>query len=182
MSGTPLVESFPKVLPEYYQVGQGPIGAFENFIGEVGMTDLVTPAVRSRMMSSIRGSNTTPELRVRKYLHAVGIRFRVNDQSLPGRPDLALPSRRIAIFVHGCFWHQHSGCRFASMPATRPEFWMEKFAANRSRDARNADQLVALGWQVLTIWECQTRDELELDKLAWQILAVEPTTGRKKKK
>ena len=124
------------------------------------------------MMSSIHGSNTQPELRVRRYLHAVGLRFRLHDRSLPGRPDLTLPARRVAIFVHGCFWHQHPGCDFATVPATRPEFWQAKFAANKARDSAVVDRLTALGWQVFTIWECQTKDELELDALACKVLAA----------
>lgn len=138
------------------------------------MTDKVTPDVRSRMMRAIRGGNTQPEMRVRRYLHAVGLRYRVNDRSLPGRPDICLPSRKIAIFVHGCFWHQHPGCPYATKPATRSDFWQAKFTANKSRDALVVDKLTALGWQVITIWECQTRNELELDALAWFILATQP--------
>lgn len=142
------------------------------------MADTVTPEVRSRMMRAIRGGNTQPEMRVRRYLHAVGLRYRVNVKSLPGRPDICLPNRNIAIFVHGCFWHQHPGCPQATKPATRPDFWRAKFAANMSRDAQVSEQLTARGWQVITIWECQTRDELALDALVWSILAVDP--GKRK--
>lgn len=136
------------------------------------MADIVTPAVRSRMMSSIRGRDTQPEMRVRRYLHAVGIRFRLHERGLPGRPDLTLPGRKVAIFVHGCFWHQHPGCPLAASPATRPDFWRAKFAANKARDAAAVESLVSLGWSVITIWECQTRDELDLDALAWKIFAA----------
>ena len=120
------------------------------------MADTVTPEVRSRMMRTIHGTDTQPEMRVRRYLHAVGLRFRLHDRSLPGRPDLVLPGRKVAIFVHGCFWHQHPGCPYATTPATRPDFWQAKFAANKTRDALVVDRLKALGWQVFTIWECQT--------------------------
>jgi DNA mismatch endonuclease (patch repair protein) len=142
------------------------------------LADIVTPDIRSKMMRAIRGSDTQPEMRVRKYLHAVGLRYRVHDRSLPGRPDICLPSRKIAIFIHGCFWHQHPGCPDAATPATRSDFWQAKFAANRTRDAQVAGKLTAVGWQVITIWECQTRNELELDALVWIILAVEPASKR----
>lgn len=140
------------------------------------MADIVSPDVRSKMMRSIHGGNTQPEMRVRRYLHAVGLRFRLHDRSLPGCPDLTLPARKLAIFVHGCFWHQHPGCRFATTPATRRDFWQAKFAANKARDAVVLEKLTALGWQVLTIWECQTKDEVELDALAWAVLAAPPVT------
>ena len=136
------------------------------------MTDIVTPALRSRMMRAIRGADTAPERRVRSYLHAVGLRFRLHDPRLPGRPDLVLARRKVVIFVHGCFWHQHSGCRYATTPATRPDFWQAKFAANRARDIAVVERLRSLGWQAFTIWECETRDELTLDALAWTILTV----------
>lgn len=136
------------------------------------MTDIVTPAVRSRMMGAIRGRDTKPEMRVRGYLHAVGLRFRLHDRTLPGRPDIVLPSRKAALFVHGCFWHQHPGCPYAASPATRKDFWQAKFAANAARDAAAVFKLAELGWRVLTIWECQTVDELALDGLTWQILVI----------
>ncbi len=142
------------------------------------MTDTVTPAVRSRMMSAIHGVDTAPERRVRSYLHAVGLRFRLHDRRLPGRPDLVLPGRKVVIFVHGCFWHQHSGCRFATTPATRRDFWQSKFAANRARDFAVLERLKSLGWQAFTIWECETRDEAKLDALTWAVLAV-PAVPRK---
>lgn len=126
------------------------------------------------MMRAIRGGNTGPEMIVRRYLHAVGLRFRVHDRSLPGRPDLCLPGRKLAIFVHGCFWHQHPGCPYATTPATRPDFWRAKFAGNKKRDVLAVDKLTSLGWQIFTIWECQTKDELELDALAWAVLSVQP--------
>lgn len=136
------------------------------------MTDIVTPAVRSRMMRSIHGADTSPERSVRSYLHAVGLRFRLHDRRLPGRPDLVLASRKVAVFVHGCFWHQHRGCRYATTPATRHDFWQAKFASNRARDDAVAERLTSLGWKVLTIWECEARDEMALDALAWAVLAV----------
>jgi DNA mismatch endonuclease, patch repair protein len=136
------------------------------------MTDNVTPTVRSRMMSAIRAFDTRPERRVRSYLHAVGLRFRLHDRSLPGRPDLVLAQRKVAVFVHGCFWHQHPGCSHATTPTTRPDFWQAKFASNQARDLAVTERLTALGWQVLTIWECEVRDEMALDALAWAVLAA----------
>lgn len=135
------------------------------------MVDTVTPATRSRMMSSILGRDTKPEMQVRRYLHAVGLRYRLHDRRQLGKPDLTLPSRKVAIFVHGCFWHQHPGCSFATTPRTRAEFWQAKFAANKARDALVAERLRTSGWHVFTIWECQTKDELALDQLAWAVLA-----------
>lgn len=126
--------------------------------------DIVDRATRSRMMSGIRGRNTKPELIVRSYLHRAGLRFRLHAK-LPGKPDLVLPRHRTAVFVHGCFWHRHEGCRYATTPASNVEFWQEKFAGNVRRDARAKQQLEELGWHVQAIWACQLNDR-ELDKLA----------------
>jgi DNA mismatch endonuclease (patch repair protein) len=136
------------------------------------MTDIVDKATRSLMMSSIRGRDTAPELAVRRYLHATGMRFRVNDRRLPGSPDLVFPARRVAIFVHGCFWHRHPGCARSTIPSTNPLFWDSKFKANVSRDRKLEEQLTAMGWRVVTIWECETRDPLLLDQLFWKIAAI----------
>lgn len=113
---------------------------------------------RSRIMRSVRQKKTKPEMVVRRALHALGYRFRVNVKGLPGSPDIAFAARRKAIFVHGCFWHRHSGCRLASTPKTRIDFWQEKFARNVERDARKVAEFEAEGWQILTVWECETRD------------------------
>lgn len=118
------------------------------------MADIVDPATRSRMMSGIRGRDTQPELRLRRALHALGFRYRINDRRLPGKPDIVLPRHGAAIFVHGCFWHRHSGCRYATTPATRVEFWRSKFEANVKRDERNLQALLDAGWRVATVWEC----------------------------
>ncbi|WP_256437829.1 very short patch repair endonuclease [Novosphingobium sp. PY1] len=115
---------------------------------------------RSRMMAGIRGKDTRPEIRLRKALHGMGFRFRLHDRRLPGRPDIVLPKWKVAIEVHGCFWHRHDGCRYATMPATRQEFWKEKFATNVARDLRNREKLQDAGWRTAVVWECglRTRD------------------------
>lgn len=122
------------------------------------MPDVVSPTVRSRMMSGIKGKDTKPEFLVRKALFAGGYRFRLHRRDLPGSPDVVLPGRKVAIFAHGCFWHRHGACKNAKMPATRPEFWKNKLQGNVDRDARAVEALRSLGWRVLTVWECGTRD------------------------
>jgi DNA mismatch endonuclease (patch repair protein) len=118
------------------------------------MADIVDSATRSRMMKGIGSRNTRPEIALRSALHRRGLRFRLHVKELPGKPDLVLPHFRAVIFVHGCFWHRHAGCRFASAPATRAEFWQAKFGGNVARDARNRVALLALGWRVAVVWEC----------------------------
>lgn len=108
------------------------------------------------MMAGIQGKNTKPELIVRRMLFASGYRFRLHRRDLPGAPDIVMPGRKVAVFVHGCFWHMHNGCRYAKMPATRPEFWKVKLETNRERDRRAVERLRALGWRVLCVWECAT--------------------------
>lgn len=120
--------------------------------------DRLSPSDRSRLMGKVRGKDTSPEMAVRKAAHALGYRFRLHRRGLPGSPDLVFPGRRKAIFVHGCFWHRHPGCRLASMPKTRVEFWQAKFARNVERDAEVEGKLRADGWDVLTVWQCETRD------------------------
>ncbi len=120
--------------------------------------DVVDPEKRSRMMSGIKSRDTKPEIIVRKALFAAGFRFRLHRSGLPGKPDIVLPGRRIAVFVHGCFWHMHEGCKNAKLPSTRPEFWREKLGRNVERDRENVDALLELGWRVLVVWECATRE------------------------
>ena len=121
------------------------------------MADVVDAATRSRMMSGIRGRDTQPERVLRSALFARGLRFRLHRRDLPGRPDLVLSRYRAVIFVHGCFWHRHPGCRFSTRPATNVRFWSDKLAANVARDASRLDELRALGWRVAVVWECELR-------------------------
>lgn len=110
-------------------------------------------------MSGIRGKDTRPEMLVRRELHRLGFRFRLHRKDLPGKPDLALRRYSAVVFVHGCYWHRHQGCRYATTPATRPEFWKEKFQANVRRDRRDQTALRDAGWRVFVIWECALRRE-----------------------
>lgn len=119
------------------------------------MVDIVDTETRSRMMRNIRGKDTKPELLLRRALHARGFRYRLHYKGLPGRPDLLFPKYRAAIFVHGCFWHRHPGCSKATTPATRADFWQNKFAENTARDQRNIEQLRSASWRVLVVWECE---------------------------
>ncbi|MDE0111068.1 MAG: DNA mismatch endonuclease Vsr [Albidovulum sp.] len=129
------------------------------------MTDIVDTQRRSELMAGIRGRDTAPEIAVRRIAHRMGLRFRVHRKDLPGRPDLVFPKHRLAVFVHGCFWHRHEGCRFASDPKSRVAFWKDKFAANVDRDARQQAVLRELGWSVLVIWECETRNERAVERM-----------------
>ncbi len=118
------------------------------------MTDIVDQATRSRMMSSIKGKNTKPEMMVRRWLHSLGYRFRLHRKDLPGKPDIVLPKYNLVIFVHGCFWHQHQGCHYAYTPASNSEKWKAKLEGNQQRDQVQQQLLLEMGWRVLTIWEC----------------------------
>lgn len=135
------------------------------------MADVVDAATRSRMMASIGPTHTRPEVLVRSYLHRTGLRFRLHAKGLAGRPDLVLPNFHAVVFVHGCFWHRHQGCRFATTPATRYDFWQTKFRQNVSRDQRVVEALRECGWRVFTVWECEVEDQEVLDRLYFSIVA-----------
>lgn len=126
------------------------------------MADRISEEHRSWNMSRIKGSNTKPERIVRSILHQMGYRFRLNKKGLPGKPDIVLSKYKTAIFVHGCFWHRHEGCKYAYTPKSRVDFWEKKFAENIKRDKRIKPVLLEMGWKVLIIWECQTKNENKL--------------------
>jgi DNA mismatch endonuclease (patch repair protein) len=121
------------------------------------MVDHVDPGRRSFIMSSVRTQHTGPEMVVRKLLHGLGYRYSLHRSDLPGKPDLAFPARRTAIFVHGCYWHGH-GCRWGKLPKSKLDYWAPKIAANRARDARKRSQLKRAGWRTMVVWQCQLRN------------------------
>lgn len=128
------------------------------------MSDVFTRAKRSEVMSRIRGRDTEPERVVRSMIHRMGYRFRLNQADLPGKPDIVLSRFGTAIFVHGCFWHRHKGCRFAYTPKSRTRFWLGKLESNVIRDRRVSRELAKLGWHVVTVWECELRSPDRLSK------------------
>ena len=128
------------------------------------MTDTLTPEERSERMSRIRSRDTTPELVVRHTVHRMGYRYRLHRRDLPGTPDLVFGPRRKVIFVHGCFWHLHQGCRRARMPKSRVDFWRPKLEGNRARDERNRAELERNRWGVMVIWECEIKDRSDLEE------------------
>ena len=121
--------------------------------------DLISPERRSANMAQIRGRDSKTEVAVRRLVHRLGYRFRLHRRDLPGTPDLVFPARRKVVFVHGCFWHRHPGCRFAYEPKSNVEFWRTKFATNTQRDARVERELEQMAWDVLTVWECETAND-----------------------
>ena len=139
--------------------------------------DTISPEHRSWNMAQIRGADTKPERRVRSLLHSLGYRFRLHRKDLPGRPDIVLPGRKTVVLVHGCYWHRHSGCRFAYTPKSNREFWQAKFHENVHRDRRQNCRLQELGWQVVTVWECETKDlERLTERLEYEIPPLPPPT------
>lgn len=125
------------------------------------MTDVHTPEQRSYNMSRIRGQDTRPEKKLRSLLHRNGFRYRVHVSDLPGRPDIVLPKYHSLILVHGCFWHRHPGCRYATTPKSRADFWQEKFTGNVERDQRNLNLLKKNGWFPIIVWECELKDDTD---------------------
>ena len=123
--------------------------------------DIFTQEQRSRMMSGIRCKNTKPELLLRSALHALGFRFRIQRKDLPGKPDIVLPKYKTIIFVHGCFWHRHPGCKYAYTPKSNVEFWMNKLEGNVIRDRLTEKTLEEMGWRVLIVWECEIKTLVE---------------------
>lgn len=140
------------------------------------MADVFEPAVRSYVMSRIKGKNTKPEMVVRSFLHRRGYRFNLHGKFrgtlLPGRPDIVLPKYRMVVFVHGCFWHAHKGCRYFTIPETRSEWWKEKLLGNRARDMRHRDELEKIGWKVHVIWTCDMKSQAAIEEVGKELLEV----------
>jgi len=136
------------------------------------MTDTLTPKARSERMSRVRGKNTRPEMIVRRRIHAMGYRYRLHRRDIPGTPDLAFPSRKKAILIHGCFWHRHPDptCKLARMPKSRLDFWGPKLGENRRRDENNLKRLEKLGWKILVVWECEIRHKEQLENKLLEFL------------
>ncbi|MEJ8858644.1 very short patch repair endonuclease [Variovorax robiniae] len=148
--------------------------------------DIVTPEQRSAMMSRIRGKNTRPELALRRQLFAAGYRFRLHRRDLPGTPDVVLPRYQVALFMHGCFWHRHTGCPMTTVPSTNAAFWEAKFSANVERDAAAVRRLQELGWRVAVVWECVIGPDgltaLQFDRLvAWISQATGASAGTRRR-
>ena len=121
------------------------------------MADVHTKEIRSYNMSRIKGKNTKPELLVRRFLHANGFRYKLHDKSLPGKPDIVLPKYKTVIFVHGCFWHGHEGCKYYVVPKTRTEWWLNKINGNIANDVKAIKALQKEGWKIINLWECNLR-------------------------
>jgi DNA mismatch endonuclease (patch repair protein) len=135
--------------------------------------DTLTPKQRSERMSRVRSKDTKPEMKVRRLVYAMGLRYRLHRRDLPGSPDLVFSARRKVIFVHGCFWHRHSNCKLARIPKSRPEFWVPKLEGNRKRDVSNQKLLSNLGWECLVVCECQVRDTHNLNLMIRDFLLDE---------
>jgi DNA mismatch endonuclease, patch repair protein len=129
-----------------------------------------TVALRSRIMRAVKGTDTAPEIKVRRMVHRMGYRFRVHRKDLPGKPDLVFPRLHKVVFVHGCFWHGHSCARGARVPKKNRAYWVKKVAGNRARDRKNLERLASGGWNSLVVWECDTRDDHDLGWLVEKFL------------
>ena len=129
------------------------------------MADNHSKEVRSMNMSHIKSTGTKPEVIVRKYLFSKGLRYRKNDKRYPGNPDIVLPKHKVCVFINGCFWHQHSGCRYAAIPKSNQEYWIPKLQRNVERDKTNIEKLTQNGWKVITVWECELKKDCLFDTL-----------------
>lgn len=126
--------------------------------------DILTPEQRRRTMAAVKSKDTKPEMLVRRLLHAAGYRFRIHRKDLPGNPDIVLPKYRTVVFVHGCFWHQHDSCKRATRPASSQDYWQKKLDRNVQRDKTTIAALGGLGWRIIVVWECETRNLEQLSK------------------
>jgi DNA mismatch endonuclease (patch repair protein) len=135
----------------------------DTWVGGDPLVDRLSPERRSWNMRRIKGRDTTPELQVRRLLHALGYRYHLHRADLPGTPDIVFPGRRKVVLLHGCYWHRHPGCKFAYTPKSRITFWKRKFAQNIARDVKNLIELETQGWTPLVVWECETRDRSLLE-------------------
>jgi DNA mismatch endonuclease (patch repair protein) len=142
------------------------------------VTDVYSTEKRSAVMRRVKGRDTTPELTVRRALTRLGARYRLHRKELPGKPDIVMPGRSLALFVHGCFWHGHDCARGARVPKQNRDYWLGKVARNRARDERSREALMALGWRVETIWECDLKDAAALSQRLKVLLAAEREPGR----
>ena len=140
-------------------------------------TDVYPPEKRSAVMRRVKGRDTTPELIVRKALTALGARYRLHRKDLPGNPDVVLPGRRLALFVHGCFWHGHDCARGARVPKANRDYWVGKVGRNRARDEQSRTALEALGWRVETIWECELKDAAALEHRLRDLLSPDSSSS-----
>jgi DNA mismatch endonuclease (patch repair protein) len=150
------------------------------------LTDVFTPEQRSAVMRRVKGRDTAPELKVRHLLWRLGARYRLHRKDLPGKPDIVLSGRKLAIFVHGCFWHGHDCARGARVPKANRDYWLGKVAKNRARDAESRARLEAAGWRVLVVWECALRDEQALEEMLRAALApifqpLAPATAKQRR-
>lgn len=145
------------------------------------MSDILTPEQRHKNMSQIRSKDTSIEVKLRKALFARGLRYRKNVTGMIGKPDIVLPKYKTVIFIHGCFWHRHKGCKYATMPKTRVDFWKEKFNSNIQRDKRQTEELINNGWNVLVVWECELKHNLEAiaDEIFKIIHYMRPSLGKR---
>lgn len=140
--------------------------------------DTFPPEKRSDIMRRVHSTDTAPERKVRSLLHRLGYRFRIQRSDLPGKPDIVLPKRRAVVFVHGCFWHRHQGCPRATTPASRQEYWLPKFGRTVDRDRRNQEALRKSGWNIVVVWECETKDLVRLGERISGLIDQCPTDLR----
>lgn len=138
------------------------------------MADFVSPSKRSKIMRGVKHADTKPELAVRRALHKLGFRFRLHRKDLPGRPDIVLPRHKLAVFVHGCFWHQHAGCKDGRLPTSNELYWTPKLKRNVERDLEKSVALEQLGWRVAVVWECDARDPSVLESIICKELGLTP--------